>query len=67
MGLPHIPHTIIYKTNGSALKNKQKSIYAQNLVTSVQYQKNLQNQHFYMSKSWIFSRCNNHQQKHSFL
>ena len=25
MGLPHIPHTIIYTTNGTALKNKQKS------------------------------------------
>ena len=35
MGLPHIPHTIIYTTNVTALKNKQKSNDAIYLVTGV--------------------------------
>ena len=35
MGLPHIPHTKIYTTNGTALKNKRKSNDAINLVMGV--------------------------------
>ena len=35
MGLSHILHTIIYTTNGTALKNKQKSNYAIHLVAGV--------------------------------
>ena len=34
-GLPNIPHTIIYTTNGTALKNKRKSKDAIHLVTGV--------------------------------
>ena len=39
MDLPHIIHTIIYTTNGTALENKRKSNDAQHLVTGVQQQK----------------------------
>ena len=35
MGQPHIPYTIIYTTNGTVIKNKQKSNDAIHLVTSV--------------------------------
>ena len=35
MGLPHIPHTIIYTTNDIALKNKQKSDDTLHLVMGV--------------------------------
>ena len=35
MGLPHIPQTITYTTNGTALKNKRKSDNAIYLVTGV--------------------------------
>ena len=35
MGLAHIPHIIIYTTNGTALKNKWKSNDAIYLVTGV--------------------------------
>ena len=36
MGLPHhIPHTIIYTTNGTTLKNKQKSNDSIHLVTGL--------------------------------
>ena len=33
MELPHISHTIIYTTNGTALKNKRKSNDAQHFFT----------------------------------
>ena len=35
MGLPHIPHIIIYTTNDTILKNKRKSNDARYLVTGV--------------------------------
>ena len=35
MGLPHIPRTITYTTNGTALKNKRKLNDAIHLVTDV--------------------------------
>ena len=34
-GLPHIPHNMIYATNGTALKNKQKSNNAIHLTIGV--------------------------------
>ena len=37
MGLPHIPHSIIYTTNGTALKNKRKLNDAIHLVTGVYF------------------------------
>ena len=40
MELPHIPHTIIYTTNVTALKNKQKSNDAIHLVTGVHIYRN---------------------------
>ena len=39
MGLLHIPHTITYTTNGTALKNKRKLNDAIHLVTGVQVKK----------------------------
>ena len=35
MGLPHIPHTITYTTNGTTLKNKRKSNEPIHLVMGV--------------------------------
>ena len=39
MRLAHIPHTIIYTNNGTALKNKRKSNDVQHLVTGVSFLK----------------------------